>query len=340
MNLRADGYLRASDFRPTFPVVAEPFTIEADGDEPEKGWWAHWMRDHFPSYERFWVERIVPLTYRVTDRQNIRFQRDEELSEAGYTPEDVAVAQLHYTLAVHLARVFELLDDARAFETRSYMANRPFSRDAFFESFARLSGASDVSDELLARRATPGEFDPRYERDGDRARRAWRDENPDPLRPVRWYRNRLVHGRVVPEIYVKAQDSEKRELGDLLLYPRLEEVDTYLDWRVAFDVAQTDEATLLADFDEAALVVLDAWERIVGHVEEAWQRNLVGATDGQEVEPSDDPAPVPEADLEFGTPRIYPASGGMPDPISTDEAPGSASFRSRTEPGPGGEPNA
>jgi hypothetical protein len=48
-------------------MTDEPFTIESDGDEPEKAWWPQWTRDHFPSYETFWVERIVPLTYR-TDR--------------------------------------------------------------------------------------------------------------------------------------------------------------------------------------------------------------------------------------------------------------------------------
>jgi hypothetical protein len=69
------------------------------------------MRDHFPSYEAFWVPHIVPLTYRLKDRQNVYFQTDEELAEAGYAPEDVAVAQLHYTLLNHLGRVFELLDD-------------------------------------------------------------------------------------------------------------------------------------------------------------------------------------------------------------------------------------
>jgi hypothetical protein len=256
-------------------VAGPPFTIETDGDEPEKAWWAQWTHDYFPSYERFWVSRIVPLTYRVKDRQNIRFQTSEELAEAGYTDEDVTVAQLHWSLLAHLGRVFELLDDARAFETRTYMANRPFDRDQFFESFARLSGASDVSDELLARRATPGKYGAWDERQGADARREWRKGNPDPLLPVRSYRNRLVHGRVVPVIEVKAKDAHDRHIGDMLFYPRLEKDEAYLDWRVAFDVAANDQTTLFADFDEAALIVLDGWERVVKHVEEAWQEHLL-----------------------------------------------------------------
>jgi hypothetical protein len=256
-------------------VAGPPFTIETDGDEPEKAWWAQWTHDYFPSYERFWVSRIVPLTYRVKDRQNIRFQTSEELAEAGYTDEDVTVAQLHWSLLAHLGRVFELLDDARAFETRTYMANRPFDRDQFFESFARLSGASDVSDELLARRATPGKYGAWDERQGADARREWRKGNPDPLLSVRSYRNRLVHGRVVPVIEVKAKDAHDRHIGDMLFYPRLEKDEAYLDWRVAFDVAANDQTTLFADFDEAALIVLDGWERVVKHVEEAWQEHLL-----------------------------------------------------------------
>jgi hypothetical protein len=67
-----------------------------------------------------------------------------ELAAAGYTHEDVTVAQLHYTLLTHLGRVFELLDEARAFASPVPVANA-FGRYQFFETFTRLSGASDVA---------------------------------------------------------------------------------------------------------------------------------------------------------------------------------------------------
>jgi hypothetical protein len=250
-----------------------PFTIEEDGDEWEKRWWPQWTRDSFPSYETFFVARIVPLTYRVKDRTNIRFQTTAELATAGYTDEDVTVAQLHYTLLFHLGRVFELLDDSRAFTHPSELALREwFGRDQFFESFTRLSGASDVSDEILARRASPGTYDPWDEEQGGEARRSWRRVNPDPLRPVRAYRNRLVHGRIVLEVYDQAKDKEGRVVGDALYYPRLEKVDDYLDWRVATDA---NSGGVHPDFDDAALIVREAWELVVSHVEESWQRHLV-----------------------------------------------------------------
>ncbi|MGH3084217.1 MAG: hypothetical protein ACRDNP_09195 [Gaiellaceae bacterium] len=144
----------------------EQFTIAADGDEWEKRWWPQWTRAHFPSYEAFWLAHVVPLTYRVKHRPNIGFQTKAELEASGHTDKDVAVAQLHYTLLRHLGRVFELLDDARAFTDRGYVANRPFRQNEFFEAFARLSGASDVADELLARRATSGSYE------------AWNEDEP------------------------------------------------------------------------------------------------------------------------------------------------------------------
>jgi hypothetical protein len=89
---------------------------------------------------------------------------------------------------------------------------------------------------------------------------------------VRSYRNRLVHGRIVPEVYAQAKDKEGRVVGDALYYPRLEKFDGYLDWRVAFDA---NSAAVHPDFDDAALIVLEASERVVGHVEESWQEHLV-----------------------------------------------------------------
>jgi hypothetical protein len=199
--------------------VPTAFTIEEDGDEPEMGWWPQWTKERFPSYEAFWVARIVPLTYRVKQRRNVRFQTQLELEAAGFTEEDVEIAQLHYTILIHLGRVFELLDDAQAFTVRSYLGNRRFGRNEFFESFARLSGVSDLADEVLARREIPYDYEAWDERDGGAARRAWRGSNPDPLRPVRDYRNRLVHGRVVPETYVNVRDPQGPRRGVAPLPP-------------------------------------------------------------------------------------------------------------------------
>jgi hypothetical protein len=237
----------------------QPFTIAEDGDGFEKRWWPQWTSDSFPSYEVFWAARIAPLTYRVQDRRNVHFRTSAELAADGYTDEDVAVAQLHYTLLRHLGRVYELL-----------MVDDTFGRNEFFESFTRLSGASDVADELLARRESPGTYTAWDERQGQDARTAWRRGHPnDPLRPIRGYRNRLVHGRVVPELSVTMNDREGNPVGDVTLSPRLERVDAYLDWRVAFAGAN------FGDFAQVALIAGGAWELAVEYVEQTWRTHLL-----------------------------------------------------------------
>jgi hypothetical protein len=254
--------------------VTAPFTIATDGDELERETWPQWTQRRFPSYETFWTARIVPLTYRVHNRVNIRFPTTAELSAAGYTDEDVTVAQLHYTILRHLHRVFVLLDNANAsfLSQREHRGNRAFGPDEFFESFARLSGVSDLADELLARRASPGMYGAWNERDGGNARREWRRQAAsDPLRPVRDYRNRLVHGRIVPETFVAARHPDGRDMGVLLFYPTLDTVDRYLDWRVAFEAS----ASRSPDFDEAALIARDAWDLTVDYVEHAWVTHLL-----------------------------------------------------------------
>ena len=241
-------------------LAEPPFTIAADGDVHERRYWSLFAAEAFPSYEVFWAAEIAPLIYRTRDRKNLYFQNHEELEAIGKTSEDVTVAQLHYTLLLHLGRMFDLLEDPA------------FDRYSFAESFVALTGASDVGDELLQRRKTPGVYPAWDEQEGSRARRDWRDAEGDPLRDIRAYRNRLVHGRVVPEVHV-----ERRGLGlptkQTLEFPRIEKVDDYLDWRMAQDPARS--PFVVNDFREGRSIVRDAWERVVSHTETAWQTHLL-----------------------------------------------------------------
>lgn len=246
------------------------FTIELPhpygGDGFERAWWSKCARTRFPGYEVFWARRVVPLTGRDARPPHIRFKTREELATHGYTDEDVTIAQLHYTLLMHLGVVFELLDAADAFRIRAPLPGRRFGGEDFFHAFARLSGASDVADELLGRNADRERWEPWNEDAGAAARRSWRDRNPDdPLRPIRDYRNRLVHGRVVPGFRLLHAHG-----AAVVFYPGLERVDAYVDWRVAFVYDQPPP-----DFEEAAMIVLDAWESVVEYVEDAWRQHLI-----------------------------------------------------------------
>jgi hypothetical protein len=88
---------------------------------------------------------------------------------------------------------------------------------------------------------------------------------------VRDFRNRLVHGLIVPETFVPARHPDGRDMGVLLFYPTLDAVDRYLDWRVAFAAS----ASPSPDFDEAALIARDAWDLTVDHVEQPWVTHLL-----------------------------------------------------------------
>jgi hypothetical protein len=270
-------------------AMASAFTLQADGDPFEKRYAAIFIADRFPSYESFWRERVVPLTNRVTNRGDIRFRSKPDLLADGYTDEDVTVAQLHYTLLLHLGRVLELLADAadRAPSPQPW-DEPPFNRYAFFEAFTRLSGVSDLADELLARHASPGKYPAWNEKAGANARRDWRKGNPDPLEPIRSYRNRLVHGRVVPELIATAFSASETIEGLRLFYPRLNRVDDYLDWRNAFAATGITAVpgpgsavaitTPPADFEDASVIVGEAWEQTIAHVEASWRSHLLAGT--------------------------------------------------------------
>lgn len=58
----------------------------------------------------------------------------------------------------------------------------------------------------------------------------------------------------------------------MLLYPRLDKADDYLDWRVAVAAAALKS---MPDFREAAIIVADAWRQVVDYVEQAWRTHLV-----------------------------------------------------------------
>jgi hypothetical protein len=260
------------------PVSEPPLSIASDGDAWEQLYWGAFASSMFPSYEAFWVENVAPLTYRGTVRKNIRFRTDGELAAAGFGDEDVAIAQLHYTFLLHIGRVWQLLHEALTFTTNDARAGLSFDPNHFFVSFARLSGASDVADELLERRRTrgSGEYPAWDERAGSRARRAWRDSHPDVLKDIRAYRHRLVHGRVVPQLYARVFGlGTGTYFGEQLMYPKLDKVDNHLDWRPAVAPGLGSLDALLPEFERAHLLVRDAWGRVVDYAESSWQAHLL-----------------------------------------------------------------
>lgn len=64
-----------------------------------------------------------------------------------------------------------------------------------------------------------------------------------------------------------------RAVGARLMYPRIGKVDAYLDWRSAFDPSQMEK--VLPDFDDAHLIVREAWLRAVRYAQTMWEKHLL-----------------------------------------------------------------
>lgn len=231
------------------------FALATDGDLFERRYWSQFLEVRFPSYERFWLQSVVPVTRRVIDRSDVRLLSDTELAAAGRTHEDLAIAQLHYTVMVHLGRARDLTSET-------------LDRWTFAEVLVRLTGASDCADELLERATNRGTYDAWSEDAGRRARNRWRDVHGRPLATIHEYRNRLVHGRVVPEVTTPDPQSGER----IFIYPRLDRVNEFLDWRVVFE----DLHGVLArgDFAPAQTIGRDAWNQVIDYCNASWEAHL------------------------------------------------------------------
>jgi hypothetical protein len=235
------------------------YTIAKDGDGFEQMAWRLFLRAEFPSYEVFWQRHIVPLTNRPTD---IQLKDDASLKAAGKNDEDVAIAQLHYTVLKHLFR---------AHQVRSSASLDDF---ALFVGLSALVGAHDVAFEVLQRHTHRGQYDPWLEsrlkgrktprNSGQDAQSDWKSANRYPLQQIRDYRNKLVHGRTPPATGT---------VGKMLL-PALGMVDKYCDWR---SVTAPGAMTRIpaGDFEPISVILETAWRETVDYLEHSWRQTLV-----------------------------------------------------------------
>jgi hypothetical protein len=101
-----------------------------------------------------------------------------------------------------------------------------------------------------------------------------------PLQEIRDYRNRLLHGRLMP---VQAVRLMNRVEGDELIpvdehrlrLPRIGRETDYLDWRTL----EVDVLVLDTDFEDAEKIVNGAWTGTLAYLEQEWQANLVKRSD-------------------------------------------------------------
>lgn len=234
------------------------FRLAIDGDSLEKAAWPLFVQFEFPSYERFWLKYVVPLTNRPA---NIHFKDLATLAAAGKTEEDVAIAQLHYTILKHLLAAHQIKQ------------GQTVDDFGLFIGLSSLTGAQDVAFELLQRYTDPGKYDPWTESrpkatkkplSGEDARSKWKKDHYYPLQSIRDYRNKLIHGRIPPAIV---------DPGGVRL-PAISVVDRYCDWRSVTDPARVISIPS-GDFEYASKILETAWNETLHYLEASWQQHLL-----------------------------------------------------------------
>lgn len=232
------------------------YRLATDGDQLEKDYWLLFIKNEFPSYEKFWLKFVAPLTNRP---DNINFKTNGELAVLNKSEVDLCIAQLNYSTLRHLIRCFrvkELLTNTFGMDKIDQQL------DLLIEGLTRLVGAQDNAFELLERIKNPNGYTPFTEKPGDKARKKWKEDNNFPLQSIRNYRNGLIHGRLLPGIV----DDQR------LCLPAIGKVDSYLDWRlITQPSSQTEEYK--KDFISVLTILESAWNETVTYLENNW-RNL------------------------------------------------------------------
>lgn len=226
----------------------EEYYLLKDGDYYEKKYWGRFIKQKFPSYEKFWQKYIVPITNRP---KNIHIKTDIELKKIGKSKYDVQIAQLHYTVLRHLIRANKILD---SLEFGQYL-----TLDKFVEFIIRICAATDVADELLERFTNKNDYKVWDEEDGKNARFSWRNRNKDNLKNIREYRNYLLHCPLLPTIPDK--------------YPKIDLQGKYCDWRTITHLKEIPEE-IEKDFDSFNLIAGIIWLRVLYYLEDNWKRVL------------------------------------------------------------------
>lgn len=222
----------------------DQYKLAIDGDGIEKFFWDKFIKNQFPSYEKFWQKFVVPLTDRPS---NIHFKNDRELRRINKTAHDICLAQLHYSVLRHLARAYLILN-----------SNNPIGLDELTEGMARICGALDVADEFLERLRNSTKYDPWSEKDGEKARHEWRKFCNSP-QDIRNYRNHLIHGRLTPSVNG--------------LLPKIGKEKEYFDWRKITDPRNL-TPDILKDFINPRQILIEVWNKTLGYLEENWQKIL------------------------------------------------------------------
>ena len=235
------------------------YTLKKDGDSFEKRYWDVFLKKLFPSYGDYWSEKVTPLTNRPND---IHFKSSTVLTANGHTPEEICLAQIHYTVFKHLVRSYYIINHFRS------ISPSIFDSDMLAEGIFHITGAQDLAFEFLQRLTTPNVYDPWAPKKSQsntnspasqEAIREWQKNHSSPLQTIKDYRNHLTHGRMLPNL----------RTPNKALFPKLGKQNNYLDWRIITDGYSSNISA--SDFDTPDNIVESAWNESINYFETNWK---------------------------------------------------------------------
>jgi hypothetical protein len=240
-------------------TTAPVYNLRQHGDGREQAYYDRFIAKEFPSYEIFWQKAVTPLTYRSKDLKNIHVMTDAELQAVGKGAHHICLSQLHYSILLHLIRVYDL------------KSNSHIGLDHLVFGMSAIIGGQDIAFELLQRFKNPTTYDPWLDKrrggkpGGREAQADWKAANNYPLQHLRDYRNNLVHGRMTPSII--------NGMGGEFYFPQIGKELSYFDWR---KVTSPPKGILpIADFATARDILNSAWKETLIYFETNWKSELL-----------------------------------------------------------------
>ena len=235
----------------------QKFHLSVHGDAEERKYWGLFIAREFPAYGVFWERNVAPTTKRYKSSMDIRAMDDDELAEIGKCKWDVLVNQLHYSVLAHLIGAYDIM-------------NGVVNKYSVVACFGRLCGAIDVADELIERWIdVPNRAAHTWDRrEGEHMRNQRKNQRPEMLKQVMYYRNALMHGQVMPGVYSQRGHEWMPNL-DEKIWRR------YQDWRTVTNGRGITEYELNANFTQQKELLEQAWRTVIKYLEKSWRTHLL-----------------------------------------------------------------
>lgn len=249
------------------------YSLESHGDELEKyAFKVNFFPDRFSSYELFWKKFIVPLTNRPN---NILFKSDEEIVADGLAKNieiaqvKICIAELHYSVLANILVAWDVLNN------RIDHSKTGVGLSRLHHCFSSVFTANDIAIDLVIRFEKLKKEDSMDAWDDLGEVKRIRDKiirkdqvnecvEHDNITRLREYRNRLVHGRLMPG-FRRWPDG-----GDNYI-PRVGRAKEYLDWRrIARGFLSNKN-----DFQKEDDLISEMFGEVICHLDSLWIKYLL-----------------------------------------------------------------